>query len=710
MRLVLALALAPLMLLACTGRSPPPAPTPQEETVTPLAVGQRFLSLWQQADYDAMYDLLSSESRAAINRDNFVDRYQAIVEEATITGIDFRIDPRVLEDVTEVPYLATIHTAFFGDIDQANAVPLVAEPEGTPGTDGEGRGPTRWRVQWSPSLIFRDLDDRSLVHFLPLVPRRGTIYDRQGRPLAVTVEVPVGGVVPDYIEDKEAVIAALAGALLMPSEEVRGKVEVDFPSYYFIPVATLPYGMPEETVQIFSDMIDLGVVVQEEAQRIYPYGAAAAHILGFLSEISGEELEELGPSGFQPGDSVGAFGLEQSMEKELAGERGGRLITITPEGALARTIAEKPAKPGLDVHLTVDVDVQLAAEGTLGERVGSLVVMDPRDNSVLALVSFPRFDPNAFIRGISQQEFDQLNSDPHNPFLHRPLLATYPPGSTFKVVTMAAGLEKGGFTPGSTLHCSPVWYGLGPNFPKNNWQSVDRGFLTPAEGLMASCNPVFYEMALALDHLGPDILPEFARAFGFGEVTGIRGLPEAEGIAPGPDWKEENGGEPWYSGDSVNMGIGQGFLAVTPLQIANAYSAIADGGVLRQPLLIRKLASSDGALAQEFTAQEIRPLPASTGTLDAIRQGLTLVTQSPGGTSYRVFLGSSVDAAGKSGTAEDLAFGSDHVFFIAYANRAEPAVLAIAALEEGKSGSSEAGPMVRKILESYVGNLVRVMP
>jgi len=339
---------------------------------------------------------------------------------------------------------------------------------------------------------------------------------------------------------------------------------------------------------------------------------------------------------------VGAFGLEASLEEELAGERGGILATITPEGTIARTIAEKPEKPGLDVHLTLDIDVQRRAEEALGERVGSMVVLDPRDNSLLALASFPRFNPNDFIAGLSQEKFEQLTNDPRQPFLHRPLLAAYPPGSTFKVVTMAAALERGGFSPGSTFPCSPVWYGLGPEFPKRNWQSVDRGFLTPAEGLMASCNPVFYEMALALDGIDPNILPEFARAFGFGQPTGIRGLEEAEGLVGDPHWKEENQGEPWFSGDSVNMGIGQGFLAVTPIQIANAYAAIANGAVLRQPLLIRKFSTPDGVVAQEFGAEEIRQLPISEGTLAAIREGLTLVTQNPGGTAYQVFAGSGI--------------------------------------------------------------------
>ena len=249
-----------------------------------------------------------------------------------------------------------------------------------------------------------------------------------------------------------------------------------------------------------------------------------------------------------------------------------------------------------------------------------------------------------------------------------------------------------------------MWTGLGEDFPKNNWQTVDRGYLTPAQGLMASCNPVFYEIALRLDHIDTAILPEFARGFGYGQLTGINGLDEAPGVVPNDQWKQENQGEPWYSGDSVNMGIGQGFLLATPLQIANAYSAIADGGVLRQPLLVRSIAEPGGAAVQEFTAEEIAPLPVSEATLAEIRSGLTLVIQNPGGTSYQVFATSPLDVAGKSGTAEDLPFGANHVFFVAYANRSEPSVLTLIALEEGELSSAEAGPKARNVLEAVLGS------
>ena len=705
---MIALALAALLLAACGGSSPSQTEAPK----TPEETAERFLSLWKQRQYSQMYDLVSLQSQGTIARDKFVERYTAIADEARIEDVDFQLQPlsTATPQQTEAPFSITFHTTFFGDIKEDNAIPLVRDKiTETPEAGQEAKTHEEWRITWTPSLIFPELDDVSLVHFFSRIPRRGTIFERNGKVLAVDADLPVIGIVPDLLTDKEAAIAQLTQALGLPEAQVRAQVETTLPSYYFIPIKTLPYGTPPEAIQKFRDMVGLGVVVREETRRVYPYGSALAHVLGYMTEITEAQLTELKDKGFGPGDKIGAAGLEGEMNDTLAGERGGLLATIRPEGSISATIAEKPAVAGKDLHLAVDIEVQKKAEAELGERVGSLVVMDPRDNSVLALASFPRFDPNAFIEGLSSEQFNALANDARQPFLNRPLQATYPPGSTFKVVTLAAGLEKAGYNTGSTIHCSPVWTGLGEAFAKNNWQNVDRGYLTPSEGLMASCNPVFYEMAKSLDEIDENALPQVARQFGFGSVTGI-GVDEAPGVVPDPKWKEENIGEAWFRGDAVNMGIGQGFVLATPLQIANMYSGIASSGLLRKPLLVRKIADPVTGAAQELQAEQINPLPVSPSTLDAIRYGLSLVIQSTGGTSYQAWAGSSVDAAGKSGTAEDLPFGANHVFFVAYADRGDPSILALAALETGESGSREAAPMVRRILEAYIGGALVAAP
>jgi len=533
MRRILApLAILALLAAACGGSGS----KEQEPPKTPEETAERFLSLWKERKYNEMYDFVSSEAKLNIASDKFVERYQAITDEATITDLDYQVKAGASPGNADQAFSVTFHTAFFGDIAEDNSMSLLQEqvPQPTTSENKEAQTRREWRIKWKPSLFFEELDDRSLVHFFTRIPRRGGIYDRNGKELAVDGSVAVIGIVRDSITDPEATIARLTQATGLPEAEIRAKVESNQPSYYFIPVKTLPYGAPPEEVQKYRDLVDFGVVVRQDTQRVYPNGASAAHVIGYMTELTEEQLKDLRPKGFQPGDRIGASGLEGSMNDVLNGERGGLLATITPEGQIAHQIAEKPAVAGKDIQLTLDINVQKKTEAELGERVGSIVVMDPRDNAILALASFPRFDPNAFIRGLSPEEFNALSNDPRQPFLHRPLLATFPTGSVFKVVTLAAGVEKGGFTTSSTIHCPPVWTGLGEQLAQKNWQTVDRGYLTPAEGLMASCNPVFFELAKGADEHDEYALPNMARAFGFGSLTGVKGLQEAAGIVPAP--------------------------------------------------------------------------------------------------------------------------------------------------------------------------------
>ena len=715
---LIAAALLGTFAIACTGDGGSPRET--ERPATPEEAAERWLQLWADDRFDDMWSLVATESRSTIDQQTFLDRYTLIKEEATITGIDYEliadtsatetaVDPFAdeIEADHEIPFKVTFHTSFFGDFPDRNSMALVQEDVTVPADEpgGEPLKHKEWRVLWTPSLYFSALDDTSLVHFFQRVPRRGTIYDRHGEPLAIDADLPVIGIVPDLILDDEATIAALSDALQTSDAEVRTHVETTLPSYYFIPVETLPYGTTDAEVQIFRDMVDLGIVVREGAQRFYPHGSAAAHVIGFMTEVTPEQLEELADEGFAPGDLIGASGLEGDYEDTLSGTRGGLLATVGPEGTITASIVERASEPGLNLWLALDIEVQERAEAELGERPGSIVVMDPRDNSVVALASYPRFDPNAFIRGLTQQEADDLFNNPDLPFLNRALLAEYAPGSTFKPVTMAAGIEKTEYTTGDTFHCVPVWTGLGEDFAQRNWQTVDRGWLTPAQGLMASCNPVFFDLAKRLDEIDENAFPDFIREFGYGSPTGI-GMDEATGLVPDPEWKLDNVGEYWFRGDAVNMAIGQGFMLATPIQLTNAYSAIADTGVLREPLLVWRIGepSAGGGIAvQQFEAKEVRPLPVSQETLDSIRHGLFLVTQNAGGTSYQAWLGTPLDVAGKSGTAEDLAEGSDHVFFVAYADRGAPSLVALGVLETGQSGSAEVAPMLRRILETYIG-------
>lgn len=695
--LLLSAVLVLVTLTACSGdesRVPPAAATPPGVRATAVEVAERFFAAWRDGRYVDMYALLAPGAQQAISAERFTARYRAISEEATIQGVAVEVQRPADPDTAQIRFTAVYQTALWGEVREPNTLPLVRTPEG-------------WRVDWSPSLIFKDLGGANLVRTIVDAPVRGAILDRHGRPLAITGSVPTVGTaknlinVPQLVPDREGFIRWLSGKIGVPAEEIKRKVDdpktdVDL----FIPLRTLPADTPDALIAELENTP--GVLVQRTPRRVYPLGPVAAHVVGYVASITPEQLQQLRTEGYGPDDLVGATGLEASFERELAGRRGARLTVITPEGSVVREIAKRPARPARDIVTTLDADALRAADQALGDRTGSLVLLDPGDNSVVAMVSHPAFDPNAFVAGMPPEEGARLLNDPRRPLLNRAVAATYPPGSTFKVITAAAGLERGGYTSSSRLPCPPVWYGLGPNFPKNNWTRVDEGALTIAEGLMRSCNPVFYEIALKLDGIDPHILPQFATGFGLGRPTGINGLDEVAGNVPTPEWKQQTVGEPWYSGDSVNMGIGQGYLLVTPLQVANAYSAIAAGGALRTPLLVRQVREAGGGtVVQRFETQELGRLPISPTTLAVIREGTRLVAQDPRGTAFSVFRGSSIDPAGKSGTAEDQGLQS-HALFAAYAPRTAAKGVAVVVLDEGQSGSLEAGPITRAVLEAWL--------
>ena len=700
LRLVLGLVVA-LLVVACSKERPivPPASEGRAGTPLPQAsadeTARLYLALWSEAKYGEMYALLSEGSRQAIARERFSGRHEGIAEEARITATRASVVGRVTEagDSAGAGYTITFTTSIWGDLRQENSLPLVREAGG-------------WRVEWSPSLIFRELKGANLVRAVVDAPIRGAILDRNGTPLAITGSVPTVGTaknlinVPGIVANRPGLIAFLASRLGMTTAEIRAKIddpksEVDI----FIPLKTLPVTTSQEQVDELENTP--GVVIQRTARRVYPYAAAVAHAVGYVSPITADQLQQYAAQGYQSGDLAGQVGLEAAYETQLAGQRGARLTIITPEGGQVAELAKRAAKPAHDVVTTIDINAQLALVAALGDRTGSAVLLDPRDNAVVAMGSHPTFDPNVFATALSPEDAARLLGDERRPLINRAVAATYPPGSTFKVITAAAGLERGGFTPASRVECTPLWTGLGPDNAKKNWTSVNEGPLTIAESLMRSCNPTFYEIGLRLDRTDPNILTQFAGAFGFGASTGINGIEDAAGVDPGPEWKQKTLNEGWFSGDSVNMSIGQGYLLATPLQIANAYSAIASGGPLRSVLLVRELRESQSMKSVEkYVVRDLGRLPISQSTLNVLRQGTAMVAQDPRGTAYQVFSGSRLDAAGKSGTAEDQGL-QDHVLFAAYAPRGAPRGVAVVVLDEGKSGSLEAGPITRRILESW---------
>ncbi len=680
-------------------------PTPPDASLLDLSVApptaydavNQFFALIAAQRFEDAYRLASLEAREGSDREAFAQRYRDIWSEATITGLTYEIPPPPGDNVAGMDVILRYETALLGPLEERVFAPTRRQPN--------------WVVDWSPDLIFVGLAERgSLVHRFIEVPARGRILDRNGAPLAVQGEQAVVGVSHDLIADEDAVIRILTETLEMEEETVRDLVFQDVPSYFFIPVAVLPLDTDPALIEELDQLADQGILVQFQSRRVYPQGDLAAHLVGFLAEINEEELATLSVAGYQPGDLVGRDGAEAIFETALAGERGGRLTIIGPTGEVRRVIAEREATPARDIYLSIDVRVQRIAEATLGEQAGAAVAMDLATHQILAMASYPRFNPNDFVMGLTEEQFREYFENDLLPFVNRPAEKTYPPGSTFKVVTLAAALESGGFDVEDRINCPAIWTGLGPETPLHNWKDEDQGMLSLSQALAQSCNPVFYEIGVKLHAVDENLLTEFASGFGFGKPTGVIGIREVAGTNPGPDWKRVHENDFWYTGDSVNLSIGQGALAATPLQITNAYAALATDGILRTPIGVESIRTAEGEVVQTFHASPIDVLPVSAETLAYLRRAAREVIASPSGTGWLPFAGSPLLVAGKSGTAEDLGEQS-HALFVAYANTTSPRAAVTVVLDDGESGADEAGPIVREILEwILLGGLLPPLP
>jgi penicillin-binding protein 2 len=633
----------------------------------PEDAASAYFAAWQQGQYSAMYDLLTSDAQAGITREAFARRY---------TNIHAGIGEQKLEvktngpanDKGEVPFTVTRTLAVFGQISEDNVLPLAQAADGT------------WKVAWQPSLIFTGLTATNTVRVTPDVPKRGRILDRTGKPLADNGTILSVGVVPGQIKDEAAMLQALSDALGIPQDVIKQRYQGGQPDW-FMPI-TDRSDMERDDLQTKVGSIP-GVSLQDKPARVYPLGSAAAHVVGYVGHPTAQELQQLASAGYDDSDWVGHAGVEAWGEQRLAGTRGGSIQIVDQAGKVVRDIAHQASVPGQDITLSIDGAIQDAASSALGDKLGSVVVLDPRDNSVLALASQPSFDPNQFVIGLSDDQWQQLNGS-DQPLVLRATSSGYPTGSIFKVITMAAGLEKGVTMPSTVYDCGMDWNGL-PGVTLHNWQP--EGKLRLSEALTESCNPAFYEIGLKLDQQDPTILPSFARMFGLGKATGIVGVQEAEGTVPDPTWKQQQVGEAWTSGDAVNLAIGQGYLLATPLQMANAYAALARGGSLQPP-----------ALVKGEPAQPLGTLDVSPQTLATILDGMQRVTSTPAGTAYYAFKGEKLPIAAKTGSAEN-ENPDAHAWFVGFTPPTTPSLLVLVMVEGGQHGGTVAAPIARQMID-----------
>ncbi|MDW8059735.1 MAG: penicillin-binding protein 2 [Thermomicrobium sp.] len=650
---------------------------------TAQEAAERFVRAWENGEYREMYALVSRAARARIDEATFVARYEGIAAEMGQLSVRVTLG-EPLPGSLRFPIHVVRETSRVGRLEEDNAIPVVREDDG-------------YRVDWTPSLIVADLGD-GRVQWIPTVPQRGRILDRKGRPLAELGLVNRVGVIPGQIGDEQQLLARLSELLALPPETIRQRYANGRPDW-FMPVATLPDPVDPSLLQQLAGIP--GVVVRQWPERVYPLGPAAAHVTGYLSEVSAEELRTAAAEGYEAGDRIGRTGIEAWAEDFLRGRRGGRLVIVGPDGRERRVLAEVPAEPAADVVTTIDADLQRAAYEALGDRVGSVVAIDPRDGAVRALVSSPSFDPNRFILGLRPEEWQALNDEQRKPLLDRATQVGYPTGSTFKVVTMAAGMEYLGLGPGSTYDCPPTFTLAGSSVVWRDWNPQGQGRLTLQSALVQSCNTVFFQIGAELDARDPNLLPQMARAFGFGQETGLAELPETPGLVPDPSWKLRERGDYWARGDAVNLSIGQGFFLATPLQLADAYAALANGGTLWRPFVVDRVVAIDGSERARSEPKARGTLPVSPDHIAAIRAALRDVVARPNGTAYAAFQGFSLPVAGKTGTAES-GQEAPHAWFVAIAPADDPQLVLVVMVEHGGEGSRVAAPIARRILEAAV--------
>jgi penicillin-binding protein 2 len=587
---------------------------------------------------------------------------------------------------SQVPIHVQMQSALVGAITEDNTITLRQEADG-------------WRIAWTPSLIFKDLGD-GLIRFKPDLPTRGRILDRKGRVLAQQGLVTQVGVVPKDIKDEASFLDGLSKALGIPPEKIKAAY-ADAQPTWFVPIKVLPEQIPPELDAAFQKLP--GIVVRKVPGRVYPQGSLAAHVVGYVGEINAEELKTLAARGYIAGDLIGRAGVESWGEEYLAGKKGGQLTVIGPnEGPVRKVIAERKNEPAADITLTLDIDLQRALEEGLGDRAASGVVLDPATGGVLALGSHPTYDPNGFILGFDDASWARLNDETLRPLWDRATQFTYPSGSIFKVITATAAVTKLGMNAGTVIPC-PAQYSLpGASNVWRDWTFPNaQGPLTLKNAITQSCNTVFYEIGRQLDDVDANLLPEAARGFGLGKPTGLEELPEAAGVVPDPKWKRDTLNDGWSTGDAINLAIGQGFFLASPLQMANMYNAIANGGTLLRPFLAAKIVQPDGKVLKTGERKEIGKLPVPPDALAMIYAGMRDVVSAPNGTALDAFVGVALPVAGKSGTAE-VPPKPDHAWFASFAPIDAPKLAIVTMVENGGRGSMVAGPIVRHIYDVYV--------
>ncbi len=560
---------------------------------------------------------------------------------------------------------------------------------------------------------YRLLSLNNRIRLQSIDPPRGLISDRndyvlvENRPsFDVSITLKDAGEV-------EETIKKVSKHLMVPSEELMLKLTDSKGVSAYKPILLKQDIGRNALASIEAHKYDLpGIAVNVKLRRHYLNVQDAAHLIGYLSEISPDELAAKLYPGRRRGDFIGKYGAEKAYENYLRGTRGGRQVEVNANGRVVRVLKTVNAKPGQNVYLTIDHALQKKAESLLRGVAGAAVAMDPGSGRILALASSPSFDQNFFASGMSHEQWDSLISNPFRPMENKAIQGEYPPGSTYKIITALAGLEEGVIDEDTEVFC-PGYYRFG-NRTFRCWKRGGHGRVKILKAITESCDVYFYKVG---ELLGVDRLAWYAKASGLGSPTGINLDKEAKGLIPTAAWKKRRTGVPWQKGETLSIAIGQGFNLATPLQMVGLTAAIANGGTRYRPMILEAIKSPDGRIIHQSQPEVIGKVPISERTLELVRTGLWAVVNSDHGTARGSRL-ADIEISGKTGTSQVIGRKKDdtrseedrpahlraHAWFVAYAPSQNPVIAVAVLVEHGEHGSSAAAPVARELIKTYLRN------
>ncbi len=560
-----------------------------------------------------------------------------------------------------------------------------------------------WYLQVRDGPYYRDLSENNRMRTVLVEPARGLVYDRNGVLLANNVPSFTLYVSLEDVKDRPALVAKLNGLLGIEPDVIEKKLAVKGPRQ--LPRKIKDRLSLREATLIESHRLDLpGVMIEVESQRNYLEGVVGGHLIGYVGEVSAEQLERSDAEDLHQGSLVGQYGVEKSFDKVVRGKAGQKSVEVDALGHAKRTTVIERPRAGNDLYLTIDVRLQKLAEDLLGEEDGAIVALDPTNGEVLALASRPAFDPNMMSRELTGKQWEEIVQNERRPLTNRALQGQYPPGSTFKIVMAAAALESHTMTPTTPVHCNG-----GYQFGKrvfHDWKKGGHGMVDLDEAIVHSCDVYFYSVG---QRMGIETIATYAKMFGLGRETGIELPSERVGIVPSPSWKERVKREAWLPGETISVSIGQGYVTVTPLQMAALVGAVANDGVVYRPHLLRAVMDRTTGQLQEVPTVPRETLPIKSETLKVIQKGLAgVVTRGTAARSRSEI----VSIAGKTGTAQTAALRTgpeseipkkfrDHAWFVAYAPTDHPTIAVAVLAEHMGHGGSAAAPLAKTLIEAY---------